>query len=341
MARKYETGTLIHCESCGDDFSATYRRCPFCGTKPGNEPTTTLPRIDEYIFEGGDVFDDNYHASEPASTRRAGKRLAGGIQDDIPPATNWTRFITFLCSLVIIATALIIVFTWVYPAIHVEDPVADASPALSQTPDAPPSAEPSPDALPSAAVSQPPVTSQPPVSTPAPVGNVVTALSLNKTDFTLRPDESYTIKATISPSGWSGAVSWTSSNPDIATVDGKGKVVNVNTADKKRSVTITCTAGEKTATCIVFCNGGSGAAPSAPTETLSLNKTDVSIVVGESFTLRAQGRDGVKFSSSDSSIATVDSTGKVTGTGSGRTTITVTAPNGAVGTCIVRVRSGR
>lgn len=344
MARKYETGTLIHCESCGDDFSATYRRCPFCGAKPGDQPTTTLPHIDEYIFEGGNVFDDD-PATPAGGSRRAGKRLAGSIHEDIPAAVNWTRLITFLCSLVIIAAALVIVFTWVYPAIQVRDPaVLDDPSALSQAPvlSPPPTSElpPSSPVSEPPAASQTPVPTQPPVVTPAPVGGSATALTLNKTDFTLKPDEAYTIRATVSPSGWNGTVSWTSSDPSIASVDGTGRVVNVNSGGQKRSVTITCTAGGQTATCIVFCNGGSGNSTPSPAAALTLNKSDVSIVVDESFTLKAQSGSGVVWTSSDPSIATVDASGKVTGTGSGRATITGTSADGAVGTCIVRVRNG-
>ena len=26
---------MIYCERCGEDYSATYRRCPFCDERPG------------------------------------------------------------------------------------------------------------------------------------------------------------------------------------------------------------------------------------------------------------------------------------------------------------------
>ena len=63
MARRAAPGTLIHCESCGEDYSATYKRCPFCGEKPGGGTTASLPRMadpaqDDYVFEGEDLFDD-------------------------------------------------------------------------------------------------------------------------------------------------------------------------------------------------------------------------------------------------------------------------------------------
>ena len=31
MPSKPSRNTLIHCAACGEDYSPTYRRCPFCG----------------------------------------------------------------------------------------------------------------------------------------------------------------------------------------------------------------------------------------------------------------------------------------------------------------------
>ena len=59
MARKSAPGTLIHCDACGEDYSATYKRCPFCGEKPG-PATGPIPPVenseDDYVFEGQELF---------------------------------------------------------------------------------------------------------------------------------------------------------------------------------------------------------------------------------------------------------------------------------------------
>ena len=34
---------MIYCERCGEDYSATYRRCPFCDERPGR-------RIDDHGY---------------------------------------------------------------------------------------------------------------------------------------------------------------------------------------------------------------------------------------------------------------------------------------------------
>ena len=33
MASRPSPNSLIHCAVCGEDYSATYKRCPFCGAK--------------------------------------------------------------------------------------------------------------------------------------------------------------------------------------------------------------------------------------------------------------------------------------------------------------------
>ena len=48
MAKQQTTPTnrkeeMIYCERCGEDYSATYRRCPFCDERPGR-------RIDDYGY---------------------------------------------------------------------------------------------------------------------------------------------------------------------------------------------------------------------------------------------------------------------------------------------------
>jgi len=153
MAGKPSHDTLIHCEACGEDYSATYRRCPFCGAR--NDPRRTSGRDDPksssryiptpppareqrdgqedlddtYIFDGQDAFDEEPEGEYYAPRSKGGKRLApkSGGSFDLPPV-NWPRLITFLCSLVIIVAALIIVFTYIYPKLHKNPDVKPSAP---------------------------------------------------------------------------------------------------------------------------------------------------------------------------------------------------------------------
>lgn len=76
----------------------------------------------------------------------------------------------------------------------------------------------------------------------------VTGVTLNKTSLSLTEGESWTLVATVTPADATyKSVSWSSSSPDIASVDGGGKV----TAKSEGTATITAKAGDKTATCSV------------------------------------------------------------------------------------------
>lgn len=76
----------------------------------------------------------------------------------------------------------------------------------------------------------------------------VTSVELDQTSLTLKPEETATLIATVQPDNATDkTVTWTSSDPEIATVDETGKI----TAIKDGIATITAKAGEKTATCEV------------------------------------------------------------------------------------------
>ena len=147
MARKQDTN-MVHCSSCGEDYSATYKFCPFCGGRnaPAAPASGAKASSEEYQFDGQDVFDQ----PDASPAGKGGKRLAGtGAQRPTPPPPiNWPRLITFLCSLVIIADALVMVFTVVYPHLRgASNPDAAVSPSLSASQDPNASATVGPDGL--------------------------------------------------------------------------------------------------------------------------------------------------------------------------------------------------
>ena len=349
MARKADHTTLIHCRECGEEYSATYKRCPFCGEKADQYATGSVPPItdeyeDDYVFDGGGVFDEE---EELDARPRGGKRLHSDGGDNRP--INWPRLITFICALIIAAAALVIVFSYIYPKIHNSDPSGTPSTSQSQPVESDDPGVVTDD--PGATETVDPGTEEtddPDVTESQPSADTsVTGLTLSKEDFTLKPDESHTIKATVTPSGWDGTITWTSSNENIAVVDKNGTVTNVNKSSEKRSATITVTAGGKTATCIVRCSGGSsGAASSSGGSTssgeLKLNKSDFTLYTTGSDTTTTlkvtSGDTNVTWSISDTSVATIDQNGKLTAVGKGKATITATASDGSTATCIVRVR---
>lgn len=233
MAHKQDPN-LVHCASCGEDYSASYKACPFCGSPNTPSPRAAASHQGNYEFDGQDVFDQP--DSQP--TAKGGKRLQGasGQAPTPPPPINWPRLITFLCSLVIIAAALVMVFTVVYP--HLRDVT-------------------NPDANPSASVSVSPT------ATLSPEG--LACMTLDTTDITLQPQKTHTLTVTFDPADWEGTVTWTSSDETCATVDENGVVTNVNTSGTQRRAVITATAGGQTVTCTVYCQPSTAAVTPAPT----------------------------------------------------------------------------
>ncbi len=150
--------------------------------------------------------------------------------------------------------------------------------------------------------------------------------------------ESETITATVKPDDATNkALTWTSSDETVATVDATGKVTGV----KIGTTTITATAQD-----------GSGVSGSCTVTVLShvkkvtVNPATMTLGKNKSYTLTATvdaqpGTDtGVTWTSSDTTIATVDATGKVTATDKvGTVTITATskADPAKKGTCTVKV----
>ena len=166
----------------------------------------------------------------------------------------------------------------------------------------------------------------------------VTKVKLNKTSITMYTTQTYTLKATVSPSKASNKkVKWKSSNSKIAKVDSKGKV----TALKKGKVTITCTAqdgSKKKATCKITVN------KKVNVKSVKLNKSAVTLVKGGSYSLKATVNPSnasiktVSWSSSNTKVATVDSKGKVKAVGIGTATITVkTKDKSKKATCKITV----
>ena len=181
------------------------------------------------------------------------------------------------------------------------------------------------------------VTVSKPVSTIA-----VTGVSLNKTSLSLTVGESQSLSATVSPSNASDkSVSWKSSDTSVATGDGSGnvKAVKAGTA----TITVTTKDGSKTATCKVTV--------SKPVSTIavtgvSLNKTSLSLTVGESQSLSATvspsnaSDKSVSWKSSNTSVATVDGSGNVKAVKAGTAKVTVTTKDGSkTATCNVTVKS--
>lgn len=153
----------------------------------------------------------------------------------------------------------------------------------------------------------------------------VTGVKLNKTSSYLNLGATMTLVPTISPADASiKSVTWSSSNPSIATVSSSGVVTGI----KKGVVTITCktTNGAKVATCTV--------SVVKRVTGVSLNKEEAILYFGHALSLSttvypidASVQD-VVFTSNDTNIATVSAGGVVTPVNTGTTYIVATTKDG-------------
>ena len=143
----------------------------------------------------------------------------------------------------------------------------------------------------------------------------VTSVTLDKTSLSMQVGETETLTATVNPADATDKnVTWSSSDVSVATV-ADGKI----TAKKSGTATITAKSGNYTAECVV--------SVSVNTESVTLDKTTLSLAVGESAQLTAtispaDATDkNVTWTSSDESVAKV-ADGKVTAVKSGKAVIT-------------------
>jgi uncharacterized protein YjdB len=168
----------------------------------------------------------------------------------------------------------------------------------------------------------------------------VSSISLSQTIANLYIGDTFTLTATILPNNANNTLTWTSSNTSVATVDQNGKV----TAKALGTATITATATD-----------GSGVSASCEIHvynratSITLNKSQTTLNVGENETLIATISPSntlahqfpIQWTSSNTSVATVDVTGKIIAKSNGTTIITASTTDGSnlSATCQVTVRT--
>jgi len=165
----------------------------------------------------------------------------------------------------------------------------------------------------------------------ADTGKAPSAISMNKEKWTLNIKDVRQLKV-VSPKGFSGSITWSSSNKAIVSVDKNGTI----TARKAGTATIKAkTANGKTASCKVTVR------PNA--SKIQLEKSSLRLVKNSTKTLTieytpAASKERVIWSSSNTAVAKVNMAGKITAVGAGSCYITAKTANSEIKTrCKVTV----
>ena len=161
------------------------------------------------------------------------------------------------------------------------------------------------------------------------------SIELNPSQKSIGVGESFDITATVTPDDASDKnITWTSSDPDVASVTVNDDGTVTVTGNKVGTVTITATIGEGddavTATCTVTIFS------------FTIDPTEKTVKVGENFdinvTWQPEGFAGetITWTSDNTDVATVDQNGKVTGVKPGTANVTASC-GGITLTCVVTV----
>ncbi len=273
------------CPTCGEEYSDTYKRCPFC------EETQALEK------------GRNLHRGGKRSVKR--QRKNGGALG-----------VMMLLSVVIICGVLACVFFGdeiaSFMGIRTGDDDGGYVPPISANDGG----------------------GQVDDTTPPDGGGEQTDPLADPTPLKLESPAEFTISAgetgRITVTGGTGEISWTSSNPEIATVE-DGSVTGVAGG----TATITATSGEESVSCTVKVSGD----PWVSGASLKLSKTDITIndAYPNPVTLKIEGGEytSASWSSENTNVATVSSSGVVTRVGKGTTNV-ICVVDGQTLSCIVR-----
>lgn len=165
--------------------------------------------------------------------------------------------------------------------------------------------------------------------------NVITKISLDKSELTLNEGESATLVATLTPASSKESVTWSTNDSKVATVSKSGEVKAV--AEGSATITASLKNGSK-ATCNVTVKKKA----EEEKTTITLDKESASLKIGETITLVATltpegSKEKVTWSSSKEAVATVSEKGVVTAVTEGEAEITASLANGNTATCTITV----
>ncbi len=141
--------------------------------------------------------------------------------------------------------------------------------------------------------------------------NLPVAMSLNKTEFGIKLNESYELNAKVYPlNSFKGKIEWVSSNPEVVEILSDGKIYGKRAGDAIVSAKIPY--NNMKVDCLVHVS-----MDDIPVESIILTTDEINLIVNDSYDITYQvyplnsTTDNIYFISSNNDIATVDNLGHI------------------------------
>ena len=186
-----------------------------------------------------------------------GRRVANSRGGGYGGPANPLQIAMVVGSLIIIIAALFIVFKFISGPLFSRN--SNSSSSSASTSQSGSSADQSSDASTPSGDSSGDTTQTPAVN--------IQSVTLNKSDITLPYGDTAQLTAAVVPANTGAAVTWTSSDTGVLSVDENGVVSNKNSGSSTVAVTVTASCGNASAQCIVRCKPQSGGGGSTGTTT--------------------------------------------------------------------------
>lgn len=350
MDKTQRFSKTIPCPNCGEEYSVTYKRCPFCGgsprrrekkesidiqgpelhdeflspqrppAEPAPPPLDPAPaeELEEFIMDVNVDFtpeleDETSSVPAPPPGATGGRRLqAKGSRRSAGNSGGGSvvRKLLFVLSLLIVAAAIYILVTKLVPILEARFGEGETDPGTSQGDGDMPNQQ---------------IPENPPEFT-------LTELSVTLT----APGATKQLVPVIGETEGAETLTWQSDNEEVVTVSEEGKLTAVGNG----TATITVTKADGTqAQCQVTCAWDD----TTVLDNLKLNTVDFTIREGDpSVQMKVLGFEGtppsIKWESKNPEIATISENGLVERVSPGTTEVTATINGQTVLTCVVRCK---
>lgn len=296
------------CPECGEKYSDTYKRCPFCDEE-------------QKIRKGKRV--------QKRNTKNGGSRAG---------STDRENLLTLVLLVIMLILAGILLWLLFGGGSDDQPGGSSSSSVISSGSVSDPGSADNPGTENPGGTDDPGTTGMPEITEPNvdEIKALPETLTLNKADYTTNVGD---VDVQLKVGDGTGVYTWVSADPSIAAVDSNGKVTAVGSGN----VYVYATDGVGMGKCIVRVKGGStGGSTGTSTPSAAnaaLNKTDITITVGEMTALRVKNYEGtVTWTAENSSIVSVLSDGTIKGLKVGTTNVIATVGDRTL-KCIVRVKN--